>query len=141
MPKISLGTRVTGELHANRKFRRVVAYTSGGTVTLVGKVFDEDDRQLATRTARGISGVTAVVNDLATDEQEWVQKQGRIQQELQNAGLGGVTVKVIGNDAYLSGEVKTELDRERAVTVAQAAAGVTVRTNLITVAPGRVFGF
>jgi osmotically-inducible protein OsmY len=138
---MSLGTRVTGELHVNRKFRRVVAYTSGGTVTLVGKVFDDNDKLAAARTAGGVSGVTKVVNDLATDEQEWAQKQARIQQELQNAGLVGVTVKVIGSDAYLSGEVKTTLDRDRAVTVAQAAAPVTVRTNLIRVAPGNVFGF
>jgi TonB family protein len=140
-PKISLGTRVTGELHANRKFRRVSAYTSGSIVTLVGKVFDDHDKLLAARTAREVSGVTAVVNDLATDEQEWLQKQARIQAELQNAGLEGVTAKVIGNDAYLSGDVKTALDRDRAVTVAQAAARVTVRTNLIRVAPGSVFGF
>jgi TonB family protein len=140
-PRMSLGTRVTGELHVNRKFRRVVAYTSGGTVTLVGKVFDDNDKLAAARTAGGVSGVTKVVNDLATDEQEWAQKQARIQQELQNAGLVGVTVKVIGSDAYLSGEVKTTLDRDRAVTVAQAAAPVTVRTNLIRVAPGNVFGF
>jgi len=140
-PKISLGTRVSTELHANRKFRRVQAYASGGTVTLSGKVFDDNDKQLAARTASRVSGVGAVINDLATDEQDWAQKQARIQQELQNAGLAGVTVKVIGSDAYLSGEVKTDLDRQRAVTVAQAAAPVTVRTNLIRVVPGNVFGF
>jgi osmotically-inducible protein OsmY len=55
--------------------------------------------------------------------------------------LTGVTVKVIGHDAYLDGEVPTALDRQRAVTIAQAAAPVTVRSNLVRVAVGRVFGF
>jgi hypothetical protein len=37
--------------------------------------------------------------------------------------------------------VPTDLDRQRAVTIAQGAAPVTVRTNLIRVATGKVFGF
>ena len=64
-----------------------------------------------------------------------------ITQALQNAGFNNVRVKVIGRDAYLSGQVKTQLDRERAVTVAQAAAPVKVRENLITVALGNILGF
>ena len=64
-----------------------------------------------------------------------------ISQQLQGAGLTGVTVKVIGSRAYLSGEVKTELDRERAVSITQGAAPVVVGTNLIRVVPGNMFGF
>jgi hypothetical protein len=60
---------------------------------------------------------------------------------LQSAGLNNVQAKVIGHDAYLSGQVKTELDRERAVTVAQSAAPVRVRENLVTVAIGNMLGF
>jgi TonB family protein len=141
MSKPPLVDRVYGELRANRKLRRVQVYTNGGTVNLAGKVFNDDDKLLAERTVRGVDGVTAVVDNLRTDMQDWTQKQARISQELQNAGLDGVTVKVIGHDAYLNGEVKTDLDRQRAVTIAQAAAPVVVRENLIRVAPGRVFGF
>jgi TonB family protein len=141
MPKPTLLDRVTGELHSSRKLRRVQAYTSGGTVTLYGKVFDDNDKLLADRTARSIGGVSNVVNNLTTDTQEWAQNQALITQGLQSAGFGDVTVKVIGHDAYLGGEVKTDLDRERAVTIAEGAAPVKVRTNLIRVAPGRVFGF
>jgi TonB family protein len=141
MPKPTLLDRVSGELHSSRKLRRVQAYTSGGTVTLYGKVFDDNDKLLAERTARGVGGVSNVVNNLTTDTQEWAQNQARITQGLQSAGFGDVTVKVIGHDAYLGGEVKTDLDRERAVTIAEGAAPVKVRTNLIRVAPGRVFGF
>jgi hypothetical protein len=141
MRRPSLTERVTTEMRSNGKLRRVQNYTNGGTVTLFGKVFDDRDKLLAERTARSVEGVSAVVDNLTTDTQEWAQNQSRISRELQNAGLTGVTVKVIGRDAYLDGEVKTNLDRERAVTIAQAAAGVKVRVNLIRVAPGRVFGF
>ena len=61
---------------------------------------------------------------------------GRLQAE----GLTGVTVKVIGDGAYLDGTVKTKLDRDRAATLAVMAAPVKVRTNLIRVEPG-FFGF
>jgi TonB family protein len=141
MPKPTLLDRVTTDLHSSRKLRRVQAYTSGGTVTLYGKVFDDNDKLLAERTARSVDGVSNVVNNLTTDTQEWADNQTRITQGLQSAGFGDVTVKVIGHDAYLGGEVKTDLDRERAVTIAEGAAPVKVRTNLIRVAPGRVFGF
>jgi len=133
--------RVNGELRTNRRLRRVQAYTNGSVVTIFGKVFDDHDRLMAERTVRGTDGVSAVVNNVTTDTQQWEQNQTLIAQALQNAGLDSVQVKVIGRDAYLSGQVKTELDRERAVTVAQAAAPVKVRENLITVAIGNMFGF
>ncbi len=140
-PKPPLFERVKGELHANRRLRRVQAYTNGSVVTIFGKVFDDDDRLLAERTVRNTDGVSAVINNLTTDTQQWEQNQSLITRALQNAGLDNVQVKVIGQDAYLSGHVKKELDRERAVTVAQSAAPVRVRENLITVAIGNMFGF
>ena len=139
-PKPPLLERVNGELRTNRRLRRVQAYTNGSVVTIFGKVFDDHDRLMAERTVRGTDGVSAVVNNVTTDTQQWEQNQTLIAQALQNAGLDSVQVKVIGRDAYLSGQVKTELDRERAVTVAQAAAPVKVRENLITVAIGNMFG-
>jgi TonB family protein len=141
VPKPSLRERVDSDLHSNRKFRRVQIYTIGSDVTLSGRVFDDNDKLLAERIARNVAGVGHVTNNLTTDTGVWAQNQARIQQQLQNAGLTGVTVKVIGNDAYLDGEVQTDLDRQRAVTIAQSAAPVSVRTNLIRVAPGKVFGF
>jgi hypothetical protein len=140
-PKLSLVTRVTDELHANRKLRRVQAYTTGGTVTLSGKVFDDNDKVLAESTARRVNGVTGVINNLTTDESVWAQNQARIQQQLQGAGLTGVTVKVIGQSAYLSGEVKTQQEKDQAVTITEGAAPVRVHVNLIRIAVGSVFGF
>lgn len=140
-PKPPLIERVKNELRGNRRLRRVQAYTNGSVVTIFGKVFDDNDRMLAERTVRNTDGVSAVINNLTTDTQQWEQNGTLIERALQNAGLTDVHVKVIGRDAYLSGQVKTNLDRERAVTVAQSAAPVTVRENLITVAIGNMFGF
>jgi osmotically-inducible protein OsmY len=140
-PVPTLLEQVQSALRSNRKLGRVNAYTNGGVVTLYGKVFDDDDKRLAVRTARSVSGVTDVIDQTTTDTSVWAARQQQISQALASAGLTGVTVKVIGRDAYLDGEVANKLDRERAVTVAEGAAPVTVRTNLIRVAVGRVFGF
>jgi len=140
-PKPTLLEQVQSTLRSNRKLNRVNAYTNGSVVTLYGKVFDDDDKRLAVRTARSVSGVTDVIDQTTTDTSVWASRQQQISQALASAGLTGVTVKVIGRDAYLDGEVANKLDRERAVTIAEGAAPVTVRTNLIRVAVGRVFGF
>ena len=141
MTRESLGERVTSALAADRNFRRVQAYASpGGTVTLSGKVFDNDAKQRAEQVARRVDGVNGVIDNLTTDTAQWARNEATIQQALQGAGLTGVTVKVIGDSAYLDGTVKTNSDRDRAATVAVMAAPVKVRTNLIRVEPG-FFGF
>jgi TonB family protein len=140
-PKPPLLEQVQSALHSNRRLNRVNAYTNGGVVTLYGKVFDDDDKRLAVRTARSVPGVTDVIDQTTTDTSVWASRQRQISQALSSAGLTGVTVRVIGRDAYLDGEVSNKLDRERAVTITEGAAPVTVRTNLIRVAEGKVFGF
>ncbi len=140
-PTPSLLERVQKVLKSNPKLRRVHAYTADGTVTLYGKVFDTNDKLLAERVVRGIPGVTGVISTVTTDTAQWKAEQDKIKRHLVNAGLPNVNVKVIGNDAYLSGSVKTSLERERAVTIAEGAAPVTVRSNIIRVEPGSVFGF
>jgi len=83
--------------------------------------------------------VNNVVNTLTTDREEWAENEARINRELQNAGLGKVTATVIGSDAYLKGQVTTDMEKQRAVTVTEQAAPVKVRTNLIMVVPGSIF--
>lgn len=139
-PPPSIAMRVNEALTADKRMRRVQAYASGGMVTLTGKVFDDRAKMAAESTARRVDGVTAVVNNLATDTSAWARNEAAINQRLQAEGLAGVTAKVIGHSVYLDGTVKTNLDRQRAETVAVAAAPVKVRTNLIKVNPG-FFGF
>jgi hypothetical protein len=85
--------------------------------------------------------VTNVIDSLSTDEGDWARRQDQVAQQLASAGLDKVTVKIIGHDAYIGGSVKTDADKQRAVLITESAAPVQVRTNLITVEPGRVFGF
>lgn len=141
-PTPSLYDRVNSALKGSRKLGRVRAYTTaGGTVTLTGSVFDDKDKAFAEQTIRSVPGVIQVINTVTTDTGVWAQEQATIQQQLANAGVPKVTVKVIGKDAYLNGTVKTDLEKQRAVTITEGAAPVTVRGNVITVVPGNMFGF
>jgi hypothetical protein len=140
-PKVDLLTKVQERLRTDRRLGRVKAYTNGGVVTLYGKVFDDKTRRLAVSTVRNIAGVTDVIDSLQTDTAQWARQEAAIAAQLQSAGLSQVSVKVIGHDAYLSGQVSTEAEKEHAVTVAEGAAPVRVRTNLIRVVPRSVFGF
>lgn len=141
-PRPSLTDEVRTALSANRRTRRVHAYAgAGGVVTLTGSVFDQKDKAYAERTVRGVSGVTTVIDNLTVQTAQWAMNQDCIQQQLTNAGLTGVTVRVIGSDAYLDGTVKTNLDKQRAVTITMSAAPVHVSGNLIRVVPGNIFGF
>lgn len=140
-PTPSVSDRVNEALAADKRLRRVRAYSSGGgLVTLTGKVFDDNAKNVAERTVRNVSGVSGVIDNLTTDTSVWARNEALINQRLQAEGLTGVTVKVIGDGAYLDGTVKNKLDRDRAATVAVMAAPVKVRTNLIRVDPG-FFGF
>jgi BON domain len=140
-PRVALLTRVQDRMRIDRRFNRVKAYTAGSVVTLYGKVFDDKEKRLAVAAARKVDGVTDVIDNLQTDTAMWAQQQALVNQQLQAAGLSKVTAKVIGHDAYLDGQVSTEAEKEHAVTVAESAAPVRVRTNLIRVVPKGVFGF
>ena len=142
MPTPSLRDRVSYALRSNRNLGRVQFYTNpGGTIVLYGKVFDEKAKGIAEQVVRAVPGVNGVVDNLTTDTDTWREQQAQVQSQLANAGLDKVQVKIIGRDAFLSGEVKTDAEKDRAVTITEGAAPVIVRTNLITVKPGSVFGF
>jgi len=142
VPTPSLRDRVAQALRSNRNLGRVQFYTNpGGNVVLYGKVFDEKAKGTAEAVVRSVPGVYGVVDNLTTDTDTWREQQAQVQSQLSNAGLDKVQVKIIGRDAFLSGEVKTDAEKDRAVTITEGAAPVIVRTNLITVQPGSVFGF
>ena len=139
-PRVGLLERVQDRLRNDRRLGRVKAYTNGGgVVTLYGTVFDDKIRRLAMATVRSVDGVSDVIDSMQTETASWARQEASIAAQLQGAGLSQVSVKVIGKDAYLSGQVSTEAEKEHAVTVAESAAPVRVRTNLIRVVPRGVF--
>jgi hypothetical protein len=140
-PKPSLLDRVQEALRSRKELGKVKAFTSGDTVTLYGKVFDDPAKSLAQRVARNVPGVGSVNNTLTTETSIWSEQQNQINRELQNVGLSKVTAKVIGKDAYLDGEVSSNAERDQAVTITERAAPVRVRTNLIRVVPKGLFGY
>ncbi len=135
-PEWVLRSKVELAMHADPRFGNVVVeVTQPGVVVLRGTVFDDKTRDAAANTARNVGGVTRVINVLSTQTLGWLETQIRVNQALQQAGLKLVSVKVIGKTAYLSGQVATALDRDRAQTVViTAAPDLTIGTNLITVA-------
>jgi TonB family protein len=140
-PPMTLQQRVLQALSSNPRTRRVNCYTSGNTVTIFGKVFDNDARLYAEKVVRNVPGVGNVIDSLSTDEADWAARQAAIASQLYAAGLNTVTVKVIGHDAYLDGTVKSDAQKQQAVTITQNASPVHVAGNLIRVVPGNMFGF
>jgi TonB family protein len=140
-PTLTLQQRVIQVLSSNPRTRRVNCYTSGSTVTIFGKVFDNDARLYTEKVVRNVPGVGNVIDSLQTDTADWTARQAAIASQLYAAGLTTVTVKVIGHDAYLDGTVKSEAQKQQAVTITQNASPVHVAGNLIRVVPGNMFGF
>jgi TonB family protein len=140
-PPMTLQQQVIAVLSSNPRTRRVNCYTSGSTVTIFGKVFDNDARLYAEKIVRNVPGVGNVIDSLQTDTADWQARQAAIASQLYAAGLNTVTVKVIGHDAYLDGTVKTDAEKQQAVTITESASPVHVAGNLIRVIPGNMFGF
>ncbi len=140
-PTLTLQQRVLQVLSSNPRTRRVNCYTNGNTVTIFGKVFDNDAKLYAEKIVRQVPGVGNVIDSLSTDTADWAARQAAIASQLYAAGLNTVTVKVIGHDAYLDGTVKTDAQKQQAVTITENASPVHVAGNLIRVVPGNMFGF
>lgn len=140
-PTLTLQQQVLQVLSSNPRTRRVNCYTNGNTVTIFGKVFDNDARLYAEKLVRNVPGVGNVIDSLQTDTADWTARQAAIASQLYAAGLNTVTVKVIGHDAYLDGTVKSDAQKQQAVTITESASPVHVAGNLIRVVPGNVFGF
>ncbi|MGD0672232.1 MAG: TonB family protein [Candidatus Binatus sp.] len=141
-PPLTLQQQVKLVLGSNPRTRRVDCYTSGSTVTVFGKVFDADAKLYTEKIVRQVPGVGNVIDSLSTDTADWASRQAAIASQIYAAGLNNVTVKVIGHDAYLGGTVKSDAQKQQAVTITEnASPGVHVRGNIITVVPGNMFGF
>jgi BON domain len=130
-------SKVQLALESDPRFKNVRAtMTQPGVIVLEGQVFDDDAKTSAQQMAAGVEGVNRVINALTTNSLQWLQAQNRIGQALQRNGLPLVSVKVIGKTAYLSGQVRSDLEKDKAAQVVTSTEpDITVGTNLINVVP------
>jgi len=135
-----LSRRVNAALRSDRRLNGAQAYSiSNRAVVLYGTVFDAEDRGLAERTASGVRGVRFVINNLQTTTGQWMEEQVRINNALlQIDSLQGVSARVVGQQAYLSGQVRNESDKARAAQLVSSLSRLQV-VNLIWVVPGPIF--
>lgn len=136
--RYSLGERVEGVLRADRSLAGARARaTSRGTVVLSGTVFDDNAARQAELTASHVRGVRQVVNHLTTVTGQWMAQQVRINSALVKIGaLQNVSARVVGDQAYLWGDVNSEADRAWAARVASSFSPNLRVVNLVRVVPG-----
>jgi osmotically-inducible protein OsmY len=135
----ALSHKVAAALRANDNLNGANCYAAApGVIVLYGKVFDNKDRDLAESTAFNVHGVKQVVNTLRTTTGKWLEEEARINDTLVLNDLQGVSVKVVGREAYVSGQVETEGDEQRALRVIASESNLRV-VNFIRVVPGSIF--
>ena len=134
-----LMNRVQYALAANTNLNGTSCYVvSPGVVVLYGTVYNEMDRDLAESTARNVRGVHKVVNTLRTSTGKWLEDESRINDTLLLNGFNSVQVRVIANQAYLSGTVTSQAEEQRAIRTVSSVSNLQV-VNFMRVVPGSIF--
>ncbi len=134
-----LSKKVTAALRADRRLNGANCYTGApGVIILTGKVFDENARKMAETTAYRVRGVKQVVNTLRTETGQWLEEESKINDTLALNGLQSLSVRVIGSQAYLSGQVTSQADQQRALRVIGTISNLQV-VNFSRIVPGSVF--
>ncbi len=137
--EVALMNRVNAALRGNDRLNGAKAYTAApGVVVLYGMVFDDKDRALAEQVANGVNGVNQVVDNLRTKTGKWVQEEERIDLQLQMNGFNDVQVRVVGPVVYLSGQVTSQAEKQRAANVVASTSNLQIN-NMIWVQPGSMF--
>jgi hypothetical protein len=136
---VALMKRVNRALRADNRLNGASAYTAApGVIVLYGTVFDKHDRELAERVANGVRGVNQVDNTLRTKTGQWREEESRINDTLLLNDLQGVSATVIGSQAYLSGQVNSQAEKNRAVMVVSSQSNLNI-VNLVRIVPGPLF--
>ncbi len=137
--EVALMNRVNAALRGNDRLNGAKAYTAApGVVVLYGMVFDDKDRALAEQVANGVNGVNQVVDNLRTKTGKWVREEERIDLQLQMNGFNDVQVRVVGPVVYLSGQVTSQAEKQRAANVVASTSNLQIN-NMIWVQPGSMF--
>ena len=131
--------RVDAVLRADRDLNGASCYTAApGVIVLYGKVFDHKDRHLAEAKTRRVPGVNQVVNTLRTETGQWLAEEARINDTLILNDFHDVSVRVIGSQAYVSGQVSSEAEVQRAIRVISSVSNLQV-VNFMRVVSGPIF--
>ena len=93
---------------------------------------------MAEQTANSVPGVNQVVDNLRTKTGKWYQEEERIDLQLQMNGFNDVQVKVVGPYVYLSGQVTSQAEKQRAANVVGSVSNLQIN-NMIWVQPGSMF--
>jgi len=136
----ALMQRVDGALRGNSNLNGAQCYTAApGVIVLYGKVFNDQDRALAEQTAHGVRGVRQVVNTLRTSTGQWLEVEDRINDTLQLNGFQGVSARVIGSEVYLSGQVNSSGEEQRAIRTVSSISPQFKVVNFMRVGPQPLF--
>jgi osmotically-inducible protein OsmY len=136
----ALMNRVNAALRSNPRLNGAKAYTAAeGVVVLYGMVFDDKDRALAEQTANSVPGVNSVVDNLRTKTGKWAQEEERINTQILTSGFNDVQARVVGPYIYLSGNVTSPADKDRAASVASSVYPNKQINNMIFVQPSSMF--
>jgi hypothetical protein len=131
--------RVQAAMAQNDNLNGAQCYAApAGVIVLYGTVFDKKDRELAERVAGGVRGVRQVVNTLRTSTGDWSEEEERINDTLSLNGFSGLQAKVIGNQVFLSGQVTSEAEKQRALRVVSSDTKLQP-VNFMRVVPGSIF--
>lgn len=137
----SLMKKVEAALKSDKRLKGADCYTAApGVIVLYGKVFDDNARTLAEKTARKVHGVKKVVNTLGTVTGQWLEQEVRINDTLRLNGFENASVRVIGSDAYLSGQVKSAAEKQRAARVVSTVSNLRVVNFISVVIPRGILG-
>jgi osmotically-inducible protein OsmY len=135
----ALMSRVNAAFRQNDRLNGAKVYTAApGVVVLYGTVFDNKDRKLAERTAYDVNGVTQVIDNLRTKTGKWFREEDRINAQLQMNGFNDVQVRVVGPEIYISGQVHSQSEKQRAANVVASVSNLHIN-NFIWVEPGSIF--
>lgn len=123
-------------LTSKADYKNVKADVDDATVTLTGNVELDSTRRFLVQRARRIAHVNGVQNELVLDPPAMEDKTlyGHVQQQLEDAGFKTLTIKAHEGAVTLSGVVRTEKDRERALQTVRATPGVKEVESRLTVA-------
>ena len=105
---------------------------------LYGTVLDTHDRELAERVAGMVRGVKQILKTLKTKPES--REEARINDTLLLNDLQDVSVTGIGNQAYLSGQVSTQAEKNRTVRIVESRSNLNI-VNLVRIVPRPIFKY